>query len=487
MSSLETLKSQFEFELGNTSDLVSRPFTLQLTETKINGLLFYLDGIVDEGKIEESIIHCLQGKHTLNDNPELLNTLASETLQIKNLKILPLTPFDKVLDDLLAGNTIIVFDGQKEVISAATTKLKERAISAPESQRVLRGPHIGFNENLNSNIALIRGIIKNKYLTFEQHKVGSKTNTNICLVYLRDQVDPTTLNELQCRLENIQIREVFDSNYIEEYIHDDFVTPFPLILNTDRPDVITAEILNSKIAILVDGTAYGLVLPAPLISFIQSPDDYYLKWNFLFNRLLRFCSMILGIYIPGLYIAFVNFEPGFVPYDLIISLAAQSENKPLPLVIEVLLFTVLLTIIIESALRLNKNLVLTVSLFGALIIGQASFEAGIVQPATLIVVSVSYILGFAVPIQTMETSIRLMRYLLILMSATLGLYGLTLTTIIFIVHLSHLRSFGVPYLSPIAPFNLKDQKDTLIRSALPKILNTKKELPHEKPFFKKKK
>lgn len=481
------IKGQFEFELGNSSDLVSRPFTLQLAETKINGLLFYLDGIVDEGEIEDSIIHCLQQKQTFDPNSELLNTIVTEIIRIKKLKLLPLQSFDKVLDDLLAGNTIIVFDGQKEVISAATTKLKERAITTPSSQRVLRGPHIGFNENLTSNIALVRGIIKNKYLTFEQHTVGSKTNTNICLVYLRDQVDSTALKELKYRLENIKITEVIDSNYLEEYIHDDYATPFPLILNTDRPDVISAEILGSKIAILVDGSAYALVVPSPLISFLQSPDDYYLKWNLLFNRLLRLFSMILGIYIPGLYIAFVNFEPGFVPYDLIISLAAQSENKPLPLVIEVLLFTVLLTIIVESALRLNKNLVLTVSLFGALVIGQASFEAGIVQPATLIIVSVSYILGFAVPIQTMDTAIRLMRYLLILMSSTLGLYGLTLTTIVFIVHLSHLSSLGVPYLSPMAPFDPKDQKDTLIRSALPKILKAKNKLHHEEPFFKKKK
>ncbi|WP_019241043.1 MULTISPECIES: spore germination protein [Bacillus] len=487
MSSLQIIQNQLQSELNYSMDVITRPFVFHLVDSKINGFLLYIQGIVNEKEIEESIIRCLQKKTTLTADDTLLTSICMEVIETKKYQIRSLHSLERVINDVLAGNTLIIFENYHEIISATTTKMKERAFSPPESQRVLRGPHIGFNEHLNSNIALIRGIIKNKNLTFEKHTIGTQTNTDICLVYLQDKVDPTILKELKHRLNNIQLSEVIESNYIEEFIHYDFFTPFPLILNSDRPDVISAEVLGSKIAILVDGTGYALLMPSPLITFLHSPDDYYFKWNLFFNRFLRFFSLIVGIYIPGLYIAFVNFEPGFIPYDLVISLASQSENKPLPLVFEVLIFTILLTVIVESALRLDKNLVLTVSLIGAIVIGQAAIEAGIVQPATLVVVSISYILSFAAPIQTMDSAMRIIRYALILMSAAFGVFGITLATIALIVHLAHLRSFGVPYLSPFAPFDPKDQKDTIIRFSLPKILKAKNKMHHEEPFFKKKK
>lgn len=485
MSYLNRIKTQIETELGNPFDLVVRPFRLRMCDSALDGFLFFIRGIVNEVEIEETLINSLQTEQKALTSDDSLSRLATEALHIKNFHTHPVEEINPIIQGILEGNTIIVIDGKEEVLSAVTSEWVSRAVTTPESQRVLRGPNIAFNEDYLSNIALLRGIIKNKNLTFDQYSIGEKTQTKVCLVYLRDMVDQDILKEIRKRVANIDASQVLDSNYIEEYIHDDFFTPFPLVLNTDRPDMVAAELMSRKIAIIVEGTAYTLVGPAPLITFLQTSDDYYFKWNLFFNRILRLISIVIGVYIPALYIALSNFHPGFIPFDLLVSLAGQRENKPLPLVIEVILFIFILTIIVESALRLQKSLVLSISLLGTIILGQAAIESGIVQPATLMVVSVSFVLGFASPVQTLETPIRILRYLLVVTGAIMGLFGIIITTIVLVFHLSNLRTFGIPYLAPLAPFNKRDQKDTLVRFSLTKIINNKKSLHKEEPYKKK--
>ncbi len=202
------------------------------------------------------------------------------------------------------------------------------------------------------------------------------------------------------------------------------------------------------------------------------------------TRLLRIFALTLAIYLPAFYLAFVTYHPGLLPFDLILSLASQREGKPLPLVVELLLFMFLFQIIIEGALRLPKGLVSVVSIVGTIIIGQSAVEAGLVQPATLLVVSMSYIFSFVAPIMTLATAVRTLRYGFILIAAFLGLYGIILATLALVFHLNHLRSFGVPYFAPLFPFNPKDQKDTIFRFPIRKLTN-KHEFQHEEPVTKK--
>lgn len=468
-------------ELGNSFDLINRDFNLILPSKIINCKIFYLMSIVDTSEIEETIIKPLQ-KNYQSLTGSFFNApvdIANNILQVKNYQIIDVHSIDELMLELVNGNTLVFLENQNSVISASTAKWNERNVDVPEGQRSLKGPNEGFVESLNTNVSLVRRIIKNKQLTFEKFTLGEKTNTDIAVFYLRDSVDKKVLDEIVIRIQSIKTNEILDSNYIEEYISDNYFTPFPLILNTDRPDVASAEILSNKIGIIIDGSPYVLIAPAPFIIFLQSPDDYYFKWNLFFGRFFRMISVILAIYIPGLYISFTNYHTGLIPYKMLVSLLGQGEGRPMPLLMELLLFTYFFQMIIESALRVQSSLVIGISILGTIVLGQAAVDAGIVQPASLVVISLSYILGFAVPIQTMETPIRLFRYSLILIGALLGLYGIILVTILLIFHLTNLQSFGVPYLSPMGPFNLKDQKDSFIRSSLKKITDNPKKYHHE--------
>lgn len=468
--------------LGNPDDLNVRSITLNLLmENRLECSIVFIAGIADEKEIENFIIKPLQQLSPAVEIKDILLTVQKEIIQAKSIATLHL--YKDAIHDLLNGKTIVIIEGINDVLSIDVAKWKERSLTEAEGQRVTKGPLIGFNENLATNIAIMRHAIKNEQLRLENYTFGSLTNTNICIIYLEQSVDKTILAELKKRLTKIKSSKILDANYVEEYIRDQFLTPFPLILTTDRPDVLTGEITDGKIAILVEGTPYALVIPALFLQFLQSPDDYYFV-NGGVTRLLRILALTLAIYLPAFYLAFVTYHPGLLPFDLILSLASQREGKPLPLVVELLLFMFLFQIIIEGALRLPKGLVSVVSIVGTIIIGQSAVEAGLVQPATLLVVSMSYIFSFVAPIMTLATAVRTLRYGFILIAAFLGLYGIILATLALVFHLNHLRSFGVPYFSPLFPFNPKDQKDTIYRFPLRKLTN-KHQFQHEEPVPKK--
>lgn len=469
--------------LGNPSDLTIRSVTISLYKNiKLDGSIIYISGIVNEDIIEDSIIKPIleSGKSITQDN--LLPILKKEILQVKSVS--STDSLEKTIEELVNGKTVIYFSNLEEMIIADTSMWKERSVSEAQTQRVAKGPVIGFNESLNTNIALMRKSIKSSKLRLEKYTYGSLTNTEICVMYIDDLVDKEVLKELKNRLKKIKLTKLLDANYIEEFISDDFTTPFPLVLTTDRPDVVTGEITDGRIAILIEGTPYALIVPALFIQFLHSADDYYFI-NGGITRFFRMFSMTLAIYIPALYVAFVNFNPGLLPVDLLISLASQREGKPFPLVIEILLFMFLFQMIIEGAIRLQKGLVSVVSIVGTIIIGQSAVEAGLAQPATLLVVSISYIFSFVSPIITLSTAVRTIRYGLIFVAAFFGLYGIVLATITLIFHLSHLRSFGIPYLSPLFPFNLVDQKDAVYRASIKKLTRSKHIFHHEESVSQK--
>lgn len=481
----ETLKkisvNNIKKSLGDPADLIIRSITLNLNDKKLNCSLVFIAGIVNESDIENFIIRPLQRVSPTTQVINLMAVMEKEMIQVKSVAVIQL--YKDALKDLLNGKTLILLEDIEDVLVVNTSSWKERSLTEAEGQRVAKGPLIGFNENLATNIAIMRKALKNEQLRLENYTFGSETNTDICVIYLDNIVDKEILAELNNRLAKIETSKILDANYIEEYIRDQFLTPFPLVLTTDRPDVVTGEITDGKIGILIEGSPYALVVPALFLQFLQSPDDYYFV-NGGVTRLLRILALAMAIYLPAYYLAFVTYHPGLLPFDLVLSLASQREGKPLPLVVELLLFMFLFQIIIEGALRLPKGLVSVVSIVGTIIIGQSAVEAGLVQPATLLVVSMSYIFSFVAPIITLATAVRTLRYGFIIIAAFLGLYGIILATLALTFHLNHLRSFGVPYFAPLFPFNLKDQKDAIYRFPLDKLSN-KHQFQHEE-FVRKK-
>jgi spore germination protein KA len=314
----------------------------------------------------------------------------------------------------------------------------------------------------------------------ETKQIGRETQTQVAVMYIKGIAEEAIIQEVHRRLDRIDIDGILESGYIEELIQDGTYSPFPTIYNSERPDVIAAELLEGKIAILVDGTPFVLVVPAFFVSFLHAPEDYYHRADISsLIRILRYIGMLIAFIAPSLYIAVTTFHQEMLPTDLLIGLAAQREGVPFPAFIEALLMELAFEILREAGIRMPRTIGPAVSVVGTLVIGQAAVEAGIVSPAMVIVVAITAISSFSFPSYSIANSFRMLRFPLMGLAASFGLYGIIVGVIALILHLCSLRTFGIPYMSPIAPFNLPDQKDVFIRAPWwamvlrPKLLNRK--------------
>lgn len=369
--------------------------------------------------------------------------------------------------DLLSGSTVFLIDGCERYLAVDASSNEGRSVDEASSQTVIKGPKDGFTEKINSNILLIRKRIKSKDLKVEYLNVGSITKTTVGLMYLHKIARDDIVQELRTRLNKIEIDGVLESGYIEELIKDDRYSIFPTFLSSEKPDSVTAALLEGKVAILVDGTPYVLTAPALMIEFLQSSEDYYHHYIISsMMRLLRMLAFFLTLLVPAVYIAVTLFHQEIIPTPLLISLAAQREGVPFPVLLEALIMEITFEILREAGIRMPRAIGSAVSIVGALVLGQAAVEAGVISAFMVIVVSITAISSFAIPNYEMSNAIRLVRFFLMLMAGMFGLYGILIGLIVLVLHLCKIKSVTVPYLTPVAPKVKGTITDTLFRFPL---------------------
>nr|WP_330219554.1 spore germination protein [Peribacillus muralis] len=454
--------------LGNSSDIVTRDFCAG-KNGEIKMAIIYTEGLTDSASIQDFILDTLmvEMRNSAFDGKvlnsfEWFQLIKSRTLPVG--AIMEITDFQKLFHHLLSGDTMLLMDGSPTAIALSSRDWADRGVQEPSSQTVVRGPKDGFTETLRTNTALIRRRIKNPNLWLETKQIGEKTQTDVAIMYLKGVANDKTITELQSRLNRINVDAILESGYIEEFIQDEVYTPFPTVYNTERPDAVAAAILEGRIAILVDGTPFILVVPALMVHFLQSSEDYYQRADIAtLIRLLRYLSFFLALFTPSLYVAVSTFHQEMLPTPLLISLASQREGVPFPAFVEAVLMELVFEILREAGVRMPRAIGSSISIVGALVIGQAAVEAGFVSATMVIIVSLTAICSFVFPSNSMAIAFRMLRFLFMILAATFGLYGIILGLIVMVLHLNSLRSFGLPYLAPNAPFILQDQKDNIIR------------------------
>ncbi|WP_245308322.1 spore germination protein [Halalkalibacter urbisdiaboli] len=439
-----------------------------------DGLILYLKSMVDTKSVSEYLMETLaeayQGKKTIH---------SEEDVQRFQKKIFPSSDYalvqyeHEVVWYVLSGYCVILIEGVSKGLAINSTTNEKRAIEQSNTQTIIRGPKDSFTEALPTNISLIRRKIKNPHLICEKVIVGSDTQTAVCITYLKNIADPKIVEEVKKRINEIDIHGIFDSGNIEELINDDMYSPFPTIYHTDRPDTTSTKLIDGKIAIVVDGSPFVLIMPVVLNDFFQVSEDYY-QGIFIgsFTRSIRYLSFMIALILPSMYIGLTTFHQQLIPTNLAFNLQAQREGVPFPAVVELLMMEITFEILREAGVRMPRAVGQAISIVGTLVIGQAAVEAGVVSSFLVIVVALTAMAGFVSPIYSFANSARLLRFGLILITAVLGLYGTLLGIIMILAHLASLRSFSVPYLAPMGPFILEDQTDTLLRLPL-KMLNRK--------------
>lgn len=471
-------------EFGNTTDLIIRKFVIGSPKS-IEIVAIYMEGLADDELINEFITH----SHSLMvESTELLEIENNQIAYIQNifnfLKEISLTIgkttvtsyWKDVIPSLLDGNTIVLFDGSHDVLNISTVGGNYRAISEPTTQAVVRGSKEGFIESISSNIVMIRRRVKNEKLRIEKMKIGEVSNTDVAIMYIEGFVKDQILVEVKQKLEKIDTNAILESNHIEELIQEKALTPFPTVSSTERPDQLSRSLLEGKIAIFVEGTPFALVIPSVFSDFLKSSEDYTLSYTISsLIRILRYISFHFSIFSSPIYIAIVTYHQEIIPTNFLISLIAQRQGVPYPVIIEALLLEFTFEILREAGIRIPRAIGPTISIAGALVIGEAAVSAGLVSPTMTIVVALTAISNFAIPSYSMANTTRILRFTFMLLASFSGLYGVTLGYLLMIAHLCKLRSFGSHYLSPFSPFYLSGNQDAILRFPFSLLDNKSKE------------
>lgn len=434
--------------------------------------LVFCDSLVNSQLIAENVLKPLL--NLTSDKISLdINNISMEVIETGSNVVEE--DMHEILKGLLGGDTFIFIDGFKKGILIGARTFPTRGISEPEGEKILSGPREGFTESINQNIGMLRRKIKSpklkiKYLTF-----GKQTNTLVAVSYIDGVVNKNVLTELYKRLEKIDIDSVLDANYITELIHDDNYSPYRTVGYSERPDVVAAKILEGRVCIMVDGTPVVLTVPYLFVENFQSNEDYYLNFYYTsFSRILRIIGFLMTILIPGLYIAIVAFHQEVLPSSLIISIAHERQNVPLPAAIECFLMLFVFDILRETGIRMPTSVGQALSIVGALVIGQAASEAKLVASPMIIVVAITGITSLLVP--KMNAPLIYTRILILILSSLFGLLGLTIGFSLCLVHILSLKSFGISQFTNLGKLNFQNNKDLFIRAPWTKMKKRPKSL-----------
>ncbi len=425
----------------------------------------YLDGLIDKNLLQRDVIGAI-----LRAAQVPKDIIANDLLSIISLSTASITEVSsskQLEDQILQGNTILLIETLDKGYSLELKGWPKRTTQEPEIETSVRGAHLGFTEIIGENIALVRRYIKSKSLKEKNYILGTNSKTPIKLLYFQGAARAEVVEEVIARLDTIHLEVIMDSGYIEQLIVDNPYSPFPQAMRTERPDKVAANLLDGKVAILVDGSPTALLLPAPMIGYFQTIDEFSTQWLLgSVLRLIRWIGFFVAMFLPAIYIAIVSKDFSIMPLQLLLIIAESRAGIPYPPLVEALIMEITVEIIREAGIRLPGKIGQTIGIVGAIVIGDAAVKAGIASNIMIIVVAVTTISTFLVPVFELGLAVRFIRFFMMFLGGTFGIIGLSIGGAMVLAHLSMLETCGVPYLEPFAPIKVKEWKDLFIRAPL---------------------
>lgn len=448
--------------LGTSPDVVCRLFGVG-PRGRVRVLLVAIEGLYDPVFVSEQVVAPIQacGRETFLTRTNAFKHIAQALVSASDLQ--ETASFDEAVDAVLSGNAVLFVEGSDHALIVPAADPPHRAIEQPGAETVVRGPKEGFNEVLQTTGALLRRRIRSGSLRFERLAIGTLSRTPVEIAYIEGVVDPDVLREVRERLSRISIDAVLDTGYLEEFVSDQPYTLYPTVISTQRPDKVAGELLDGKVAIAADGSSEVIVVPVSFWDFLISSEDYYhTPLIATFIRWMRLIAFTLALVLPAFYVALTTFHQEMLPTSLALRIAAGREGTPFPAVVEALLLEIQFEVLREAGLRIPQKIGTAVSIVGVLVLGQALVAAGVVSPILIIVVGSTAVASFAVPLFEISGPARLLRFPLMLLAGSAGVWGITLGLMLILAHLCTLRSFDRPYLAPLAPFRWREMQDSMI-------------------------
>ena len=434
------------FELDDTFKLRKAGMNNQFS-------VLFVDGMVNADTINRFIISPL--------NPISDNELPDQKLPVCETTVTE--KFSEAVAALLSGDTVVVTEGCQRLLLLGSKGFVMRSVNEPDNEKTLFGPRDGFTESLMQNTSMLRRKLQTTDLKFEFFVLGSRTQTRVCISYLSSLVNSKVLETIKKRIEELCIDGVLDTNTIAEQIKDLPDSLFSTTGKTERPDTAADKLLDGGVTVMLDGTPVALLAPYLFVEHFQSRDDYYLGYYYAsISRLLRYLAFFISVSTGALYIALISFHSEMLPTSFLLTISSATSGIPIPTVMEFILMMILFEMLRETGIRMSSKIGQSLSIVGALVIGQAAVEARIVSAPMVIVVAVSAISGLMIPGISSATIIT--RVAAVLAASVYGFYGYGFVMLALCILLCSMESFGIQYTAKMLSFNRHDFSDSFIRA-----------------------
>jgi len=453
IKNIDKIKNDFDYQVNN--DFSIRMLTAKYNQKEI--ALCYYASLVNSDKVEQSIM-----KPLLEQTGESLVNIVT----VGSIKTM--TKRTDINDSITNGQVILFIDGYPKAYAVDVAQFEHREIGQAEIEGVVRGPKEAFTESSDINLSLIRKQLRNDQLVTEIQQVGERSKQDVKMVYLKNLVNDELLGEIRTRIKQINVDSVQNLELLEQYIEDRPLSLFPTILYTERPDNASSYINSGHVVLLMDSSPACLIVPITFWTFFHNIEDRYSRFLFSnFSRLIRLIALYITLLISATYVALANYHSELIPPDLLLAIAASRDQVPFPLFLEIILMEFAFELIREAGVRTPNLLGSTISIVGALILGQAAVQASIVSPIVVIITALSGLTSFAISDTSYNFTVRISRFIFIFSAAFFGIYSLMIAFILWFMYAASIKSFGVPYFAPLAP-SFQSNGDTYFRKPLKK-------------------
>ena len=454
------------------SDIILRSFTLNARGKQFDAFLLYIDGMIDVKAVNDFVLESLMLRNKANtyDGTEsrIISEVKSKDVTIRKIKKFDLV--DYIYNSLIPENSVKQFSTFEDIISGVNSGncalfvdtiniafdidvkgFQQRSIEAPNNEVIIKGPQESFVENIRTNTSQLRRIINNENLIIENLTVGSINQTKCAVCYMQNITNSDLVAEVKYRINNLSVDTLLSSGQLEQLIEDNSQFGIPQILSTERPDKCTKHLMQGRVVVLVNGSPYGLIMPATIIDYMASPEDTNIKPLFSnFLKALRFSALLVTLLLPGTYVAITSFHQEILPTELLFSILAARQYVPFPIIVELLTMELSFELIREAGLRVPSPVGPTIGIVGALILGEAAVNANIVSPILIIIVAITAISSFAIPDFSFSFHLRIYRFFFTILGFIAGFLGIGFGIFTYGLIICSLRSFGVPYTVPFA-------------------------------------
>lgn len=390
----------------------------------------------------------------------------------------------EVQKSILGGDAVVIVDGTDGYLICSVKKWDKRAIAEPPTSTVMRGPREGFIEDVKTNLSLIERRLKSPSLAVEKMTIGRLSQTTVALVYLADVAAPEVVNAVRDKLAKIDIDALTDSHYIQPYLEERPFSIFHQTGVTEKPDIVTAKLLEGRVAIVVDGSPMVVTVPFMVIEDYQSSEDYYERPSLsTFLRILRLVSIFFAVLLPGFYVALQEYHYSMIPLRFLITVMTAVNGIPLPPLLEIMFVILLFEVIREASVRMPRAVGMAMSIVGALVLGETAVKAGIISSPAVMITALSSIALYVAPNQ--EGTLTLLRVAFTALGGLGGMYFMLVGMLYLVLYLCSMGGFGTPYLAPLAPFVPGDLKDSFYRASLLRMNERPKSIKNINPHRQK--